>query len=64
MSRIPRKLAMAAVLGVLAYVLRGRLVDLLVRTTGTWVGSPTPPVAPVAPAASDAAPAEEPVAGA
>ncbi len=25
------------------YVLRGRLVRLLTATTGTWVGSPSPP---------------------
>lgn len=37
-----RKLVLLVVVAVLASVNRERLVDLLTKTTGTWVGSPTP----------------------
>ncbi|MEM9711081.1 MAG: hypothetical protein AAGA17_02580 [Actinomycetota bacterium] len=37
-----RKLVVLVVLAVAASVGRERLVDLLTRGTGTWVGSPTP----------------------
>lgn len=36
-----KKLALVAAVAVLATVGRERLVDLLTRTTGTWVGSPS-----------------------
>ncbi len=44
-----RKLAVLALVGLLAAVGRERLVDLLTRTTGTWVGSPAPTTRPEGP---------------
>lgn len=44
-----RKLTLIAVVALVASVGRDRLVDLLTRSTGTWVGSPTPTARPEGP---------------
>lgn len=40
MSRPLRRLLLAAGVGAALYGLRHRLLDLLTRTTGTWIGTP------------------------
>ncbi len=43
MAGLVRLVVRVAVIGGVAYGLRSTLVDLLTRTTGTWVGTPDAP---------------------
>lgn len=43
MKRIVVAVGILAVAAVVGYLLRGQLVKVLTKTTGTWVGTPKPP---------------------